>query len=157
MKLSFPSIAIAGLCGLVLGFATSMTHAQNTPATPATPAAEEKVVTTPSGLQYVDLVEGTGPMPQKGQRATVHYIGKLEDGTTFDSSYERGKPFKFYPGMGMVIRGWDEGIPTMKVGGKRKLIIPSKLGYGPSGSGPIPPNATLIFVVELLAVEDVNP
>lgn len=132
-----------------------MTNAQD--ATP-TPPAEEKVITTPSGLQYVDLVVGTGATPQKGQRVSVNYVGRLTDGKKFDSSYDRGKPFKFYPGMGMVIRGWDEGVSTMKVGGKRKLIIPPKIGYGSAGFGDlIPPNATLVFEIELLAVEDVNP
>ncbi len=132
-----------------------MTQAQDSS---ATPASEEKVISLPSGLQYVDLVVGTGATPQKGQRVSVHYVGTLENGKKFDSSYDRAKPFKFYPGMGMVIRGWDEGVSTMKVGGKRKLIVPSKLGYGSAGvPDVIPPNSTLIFVVELLAVEDVTP
>lgn len=132
-----------------------MTQAQDSS---VTPPVEEKVITLPSGLQYVDLVVGTGPSPQKGQRVSVHYLGTLENGKKFDSSYDRGKPFKFYPGMGMVIRGWDEGVSTMKVGGKRKLIIPSKLAYGSAGvQDVIPPNSNLTFIVELLAVEDVSP
>jgi FKBP-type peptidyl-prolyl cis-trans isomerase len=112
-----------------------------------------KVITTDSGLQYIDVVEGTGASPQKGQTATVHYTGTLEDGKKFDSSVDRGQPFEFPIGEGRVIKGWDEGVMSMKVGGKRKLIIPPHLGYGARGAGGvIPPNATLIFEVELLAV-----
>lgn len=155
MKSNFRWIAIAGVCGLALGWSSLMSQAQDAA---STPPAEEKIITLPSGLKYVDIVVGTGATPQKGQRVSVNYVGTLEDGKKFDSSYDRSKPFKFYPGMGMVIRGWDEGVSTMKVGGKRKLIIPSKLGYGSAGvQDVIPPNATLIFEVELLSVEDVNP
>lgn len=116
---------------------------------------ENGVATTASGLQYIDTVEGTGESPTSGQRVTVHYTGTLEDGKKFDSSLDRGEPFTFTIGVGQVIRGWDEGVITMKVGGKRKLIIPSHLGYGPrgAGGGAIPPNATLIFEVELLGVQ----
>jgi peptidylprolyl isomerase len=106
---------------------------------------------TPSGLKYVDEVVGTGASPQKGKRVTVHYTGTLTNGQKFDSSLDRGKPFAFTIGVGQVIQGWDEGVMSMKVGGKRKLMIPSKLGYGARGAGGvIPPNATLIFEVELL-------
>lgn len=113
-----------------------------------------KEITTPSGLKYVDLVEGTGASPQKGQTVTVNYTGTLENGTKFDSSYDHGQPFQFPIGRGRVIRGWDEGLMTMKVGGKRKLIVPSQLGYGPAGNPPkIPGNSTLIFEVELLDVK----
>ncbi|MBE9137158.1 FKBP-type peptidyl-prolyl cis-trans isomerase [Nodosilinea sp. LEGE 07088] len=123
--------------------------------TAETPAdmTDETLITTDSGLQYVDLVEGTGAMPQSGQRVTVHYTGTLEDGTKFDSSRDRGRPFSFQIGVGQVIKGWDEGVGTMRVGGQRKLVIPAELGYGSRGAGGvIPPNATLLFDVELLRI-----
>ena len=114
--------------------------------------------TTPSGLKYVDEVVGTGESPKSGQTVKVHYTGTLEDGTKFDSSVDKGQPYSFRIGSGVVIKGWDEGIMTMKVGGKRRLIIPPKLGYGAAGKGStIPPNATLIFEVELLNVKDGPP
>ena len=110
-------------------------------------------VTTPSGLQYVDLVEGTGECPRPGASVSVHYTGWLTSGKKFDSSLDRGQPFVFPIGRGKVIRGWDEGVATMKVGGKRKLTIPPDLGYGSRGAGGvIPPGATLVFEVELLSV-----
>lgn len=108
-------------------------------------------VTTSSGLQYIDLTVGAGATAQAGQTVSVHYTGWLENGNKFDSSVDRGQPFSFPLGAGRVIKGWDEGVQGMKVGGKRKLIIPSNLGYGARGAGGvIPPNATLIFEVELL-------
>jgi peptidylprolyl isomerase len=110
-------------------------------------------ITTPSGLKYVDIVVGTGASPKPGDRITVHYSGTLENGEKFDSSYDRGQPFPFQIGMGRVIKGWDEGVMTMKVGGKRKLIIPPQLGYGQRDMGKIPPNSTLIFEVELLGIQ----
>jgi FKBP-type peptidyl-prolyl cis-trans isomerase FkpA len=110
-------------------------------------------VTTPSGLKYDDLVVGTGPEAKAGQSVTVHYTGWLTDGKKFDSSKDRKDPFVFSLGAGRVIKGWDEGVQGMKVGGKRKLTIPPGLGYGPRGAGSvIPPNATLVFEVELLKV-----
>lgn len=113
----------------------------------------ENTVTTDSGLQYVDMVEGTGAQPKKGQTVVVHYTGTLEDGSKFDSSRDRNQPFSFKLGVGQVIKGWDEGVGSMKVGGRRKLIIPADLGYGARGAGGvIPPNATLIFDVELLKI-----
>nr|WP_228037539.1 FKBP-type peptidyl-prolyl cis-trans isomerase [Nodosilinea sp. LEGE 06152] len=121
--------------------------------TPETAMPAEDLVTTDSGLQYVDVVEGTGAMPQPGQRVTVHYTGTLENGTKFDSSRDRGRPFTFQIGVGQVIKGWDEGVGTMRVGGQRKLVIPAELGYGSRGAGGvIPPNATLLFDVELLRI-----
>ena len=115
---------------------------------------EEKVVTKPSGLQYVDLKEGTGEEAKAGNRVSVHYTGWLKDGKKFDSSLDRNQPFQFQLGAGMVIQGWDEGVAGMKVGGKRKLIIPPDLGYGKRGAGNvIPPDATLTFEVELLEVK----
>jgi FKBP-type peptidyl-prolyl cis-trans isomerase FkpA len=107
--------------------------------------------TTASGLKYEDLVAGTGAEAKAGQSVTVHYTGWLTDGKKFDSSKDRKDPFVFPLGAGRVIKGWDEGVQGMKVGGKRKLTIPPGLGYGPRGAGNvIPPNATLIFEVELL-------
>lgn len=114
----------------------------------------EEMVTTESGLEYVDLEVGEGPSPKMGDTVAVHYTGWLEDGTKFDSSVDRGQPFEFQVGMGRVIRGWDIGVASMNVGGKRKLIIPPELGYGERGAGGvIPPNATLIFEVELLEIK----
>jgi FKBP-type peptidyl-prolyl cis-trans isomerase len=111
-------------------------------------------ITTASGLKYTDQVIGTGATPQKGQTVTVHYTGTLENGKKFESSVDRGKPADFRIGVGSVIKGWDEGLMTMKVGGKRRLVIPSKLGYGPQGRQPdIPGNSTLIFDIELLGVK----
>lgn len=112
------------------------------------------VTTTASGLQYEDLVTGTGAEAKKGDTVSVHYTGWLTDGTKFDSSVDRNQPFEFQIGAGRVIKGWDEGVAGMKIGGKRKLTIPSELGYGTRGAGGvIPPNATLIFEVELLAIK----
>lgn len=112
------------------------------------------VTTTASGLQYEDLVTGTGAEAKAGNTVSVHYTGWLTDGTKFDSSVDRNQPFEFQIGAGRVIKGWDEGVAGMKIGGKRKLTIPAELGYGTRGAGGvIPPNATLIFEVELLAIK----
>jgi peptidylprolyl isomerase len=113
---------------------------------------------TPTGLKYQDLKEGDGATPKNGQTCVMHYTGWLWEsgakGKKFDSSVDRGQPFEFSLGMGRVIKGWDQGVSTMKVGGKRLLLIPPQLGYGARGSGAvIPPNATLIFEVELLGVK----
>ena len=109
-------------------------------------------ITTASGLKYSDYTVGSGPSPTAGKKVRVHYTGTLADGTKFDSSVDRQQPFEFVIGVGQVIKGWDEGVMTMKPGGRRKLIIPPNLGYGASGSGKIPPNSTLYFDVELLGV-----
>jgi peptidylprolyl isomerase len=110
-------------------------------------------ISTPSGLRYVDEVVGSGDSPKLGQNVTVHYTGTLTDGTKFDSSVDKGQPYTFRIGTGVVIKGWDEGIMTMKVGGKRRLTVPPNLAYGPAGRPGIPPNATLIFEVQLLGIQ----
>jgi peptidylprolyl isomerase len=109
-----------------------------------------KIVKTASGLEIEDIKVGTGPLPKPGQTVTVDYIGSLSDGTQFDSSFDHGQPFQFVLGEGKVIRGWDEGVATMHVGGKRILTVPPDLGYGAQGAGDkIPPNATLTFIIDL--------
>jgi peptidylprolyl isomerase len=121
-----------------------------------TPADEDEaeMVTLPSGLKYRILKEGVGREVKAGDTAVVHYTGKLTNGVVFDSSHRRGEPFSFVLGAGTVIKGWDEGVVGMKVGEKRKLVIPAELGYGSRGSPPsIPPNAKLIFEVELVGVK----
>ena len=139
--------AVAALVGLALALPSfHPAHAQ-----------QGKRMTTASGLQIIEVKEGTGASPA-GKTAVVHYTGWLytngQKGTKFDSSVDRGDPFEFPVGAGRVIKGWDEGVATMKVGGKRTLIIPPELGYGARGAGGvIPPNATLIFEVELLDVK----
>jgi peptidylprolyl isomerase len=121
-------------------------------------AAEAKIVTTKSGLKFEDLKVGTGKVAENGKMVSVHYTGWLDDngkqGKKFDSSLDRGQPFVFPLGAGRVIKGWDEGVAGMKVGGQRRLLIPANLGYGSRGAGAaIPPNADLIFDVELLEVK----
>ena len=127
-------------------------------ALPAFAQTAGKKMTTASGLQIIDTVVGTGVSPKRGQTCVMHYTGWLYNngikGAKFDSSVDRGEPFEFPIGTGRVIKGWDEGVATMKVGGKRTLIIPPALGYGASGAGGvIPPNAVLMFDVELLGVK----
>ena len=127
-------------------------------ATSAAAQTKGKSMTTASGLQIVDIKEGSGDSPKTGQTCVMHYTGWLyengQKGKKFDSSVDRNEPFEFPIGTGRVIKGWDEGVATMKVGGKRTLIIPAALGYGARGAGGvIPPNATLMFDVELLAVK----
>ena len=145
----------------------ALASAPDAPKEPAPkPAAEaatkegktSKMITTPSGLQFEDTVVGTGASPKPGQTCVMHYTGWLwvngAKGKKFDSSVDRGQPFEFQIGLGMVIKGWDEGVMTMKVGGKRTLLIPANLGYGSRGAGGvIPPNATLVFDVELLGIK----
>jgi len=129
-------------------------QAQTPSKSAAKPPKQETIMTTPSGLQYTDIKVGTGAQPQKGNTVKVHYTGTLKDGTKFDSSRDRGEPFSFIIGVGQVIKGWDEGVSTMKVGGRRKLMIPYTLAYGERGyPGAIPPKADLDFDVELLDVK----
>jgi FKBP-type peptidyl-prolyl cis-trans isomerase len=134
---------------LFLFAAVSAAHADNS----APSKTKGKPVTTPSGLKYWDLKKGSGAVAKAGDTVHVHYTGWLTDGKKFDSSLDRGSPFDFKLGAGMVIRGWDEGVAGMKIGGKRQLHIPAGLGYGARGAGGvIPPNADLVFDVELLGV-----
>jgi len=124
------------------------------PAPTKTAPAPAKTIATASGLKYQDLLVGKGPSPKPGSHVMVHYTGWLTNGTKFDSSLDRNQPFAFTLGRGEVIKGWDEGVATMHVGGKRKLTIPPGLGYGSRGAGGvIPPNATLVFEVELLGFQ----
>ncbi len=112
------------------------------------------IVTLPDGLKYVDLAAGHGPLPKPGERVTVTYVGRLQNGTKFDASADHGGSFAFTIGEGQVIKGWDEGVATMRTGGRRKLIVPPELGYGAQGAGGvIPPNATLNFIIQLLKIE----
>ncbi|WP_310424211.1 FKBP-type peptidyl-prolyl cis-trans isomerase [Chamaesiphon sp. VAR_48_metabat_135_sub] len=147
------------MAGAILEPKSVATVSQSTPSPSNSIAmdnAEKQVaeVTTASGLKYVEIAEGTGDTPAKGQTVSVHYTGTLESGKKFDSSRDRNQAFEFQIGEGQVIQGWDEGLSTMKVGGRRKLIIPAELGYGARGAGGvIPPNATLIFDVELLKIK----
>jgi peptidylprolyl isomerase len=154
-------IALAGWCkyGMV-GEASNGTAAASAASTSPSDAGElaskkaHKVVTTKSGLKYVDLVVGKGPSPKPGQSVTVNYLGTFADGAKFDASADHGGTFTFTIGEGQVIKGWDEGVMSMKVGGKRDLIVPPNLGYGPNGAPPvIPPNATLHFRVDLISIQ----
>lgn len=137
--------------------AADSAEAEAAPAAPAatpTPLNPEKTVITDSGLQYTEVVAGQGPQPQQGDVVAVHYTGTLEDGTVFDSSYDRGEPIRFPLGAGMVIPGWEEGIAMMNEGGQAILVIPPDIAYGSQGAGSvIPPNATIIFDVELVSVQ----
>jgi len=138
----------------VVYFAFLRGSPSSTPPSSSSFTPSENMVTTASGLQYEDLVVGNGPEAVAGNVVSVNYTGWLENGTKFDSSFDRGVPYEFPLGQGRVIKGWDEGVVGMKVGGKRRLIIPPSLGYGASGAGgAIPPNATLIFEVELLEIK----
>ena len=143
---------LAALAVLATGTAITLDHP-----TPALAQTAGRPMTTASGLQIIDTQVGTGPSPRTGQTCVMHYTGWLYEngakGKKFDSSLDRGQPFEFPIGQRRVIAGWDEGVATMKVGGKRTLIIPPALGYGARGAGGvIPPNATLMFEVELLGV-----
>lgn len=145
------SLAVAALViGAVIvfkGTASAPKSSSESSATPQAAAQEDAKV------EITDEVVGTGAEAVAGKTVAVHYTGTLTDGTKFDSSYDRGQPFEFMLGTGQVIKGWDQGIAGMKVGGKRKLVIPASLGYGASGQGSIPPNATLVFETELVEVK----
>jgi peptidylprolyl isomerase len=148
-------VLLRAIAAAALGGALALTALV---ATPASAQTQGKTMTTASGLQIADSKIGTGAQPKTGQTCVMHYTGWLYDngvkGAKFDSSLDRGEPFEFAIGRGQVIKGWDEGVATMQVGGKRTLIIPPQLGYGARGAGGvIPPNATLIFDVELLGVK----
>ena len=148
MRVLSRRVALATTLSLVATGVTAMSEAANA----------QPVTTTPSGLKIIDLKVGTGPSPKPGQTCVMNYTGWLYEngnkGKKFDSSLDRNQPFSFPIGQHQVIAGWDEGVATMKVGGKRTLIIPPELGYGARGAGGIiPPNATLIFDVELLSVK----
>jgi peptidylprolyl isomerase len=148
MKLPLVAAALAVMLG-----AGAASAATPVPTAPHSAKLGPKM-TTPSGLEYQDEVVGTGAQPAKGQHVTVHYTGTLQDGTKFDSSRDRNEPFTFTIGEGEVIKGWDEGVMSMHVGGRRKLTIPPQLAYGSRGAGGvIPPNATILFDVELLGVK----
>ncbi len=154
------SLLLAGAAALAFAaLPVSGSQRDNTaPSKDAEKKSESKMTKTSSGLQYEDTVPGTGASPKSGQTCVMHYTGWLWEndakGKKFDSSVDRGKPFEFVIGQGQVIKGWDEGVSTMKVGGRRTLVIPPTLGYGARGAGGvIPPNATLLFEVELLGVK----
>ena len=144
-------LALRNLTTTLVLFLLTIAVARADPSAPS--KTRGKPVTTPSGLKYWDLKKGSGATAKAGDSVQVHYTGWLTDGKKFDSSVDRGSPFVFKLGAGMVIKGWDEGVAGMKIGGKRQLHIPAELGYGARGAGDaIPPNADLIFDVELLGV-----
>lgn len=159
-RMSLGMVLLLGTCLTVpLAACGDGEEASPTPTVPATeveggpPVVSGEPMVTASGLQIIDIEVGTGDSPQSGQTVEVHYTGWLADGTKFDSSLDRGQPFSFVLGVGQVIQGWDEGVASMKVGGKRRLFIPPELGYGEARRPPvIPANAQLIFDVELLAI-----
>jgi peptidylprolyl isomerase len=124
-----------------------------TPQSSGPPAVPGEPTVTGSGLGFIDVSEGSGDAPEAGQTVVVNYTGWLDDGTKFDSSLDRGRPFEFVLGVDPVIDGWEEGLASMKVGGKRRLLIPAELAYGEAGQGSIPPNADLTFDVELLEIK----
>ncbi|MBL7686072.1 MAG: FKBP-type peptidyl-prolyl cis-trans isomerase [Deltaproteobacteria bacterium] len=142
-------ILTTSLLSILLAFSAPVFSANTTTA----PVTTSKSTTTPSGLKIEDIKVGTGAPAVVGKKVKVHYTGWLLDGTKFDSSKDRGDPFVFTLGAGEVIKGWDEGVTTMKIGGTRKLTIPAELAYGPRAMGKIKPNSTLVFEVELLGVQ----
>jgi len=140
---------------VTLGLSVGCTKKDAATSTPGSAPAKIENISSVDSLKIDELKVGSGAEAVAGKAVTVHYTGWLTDGKKFDSSVDRGQPFKFNLGAGMVIKGWDQGVAGMKVGGKRKLFIPPNMGYGERGTpgGPIPPNATLIFEVELLGVQ----
>jgi len=166
--LRYRRLVLAGMLLAVLSSGTMVQIFSNANAAPSnnTPAptgmasneidkeSGKPVITTASGLKYVELVVGTGAAAKAGDHVFMNYVGKLSDGTVFDASAKHGGPFDFVLGTGSVIKGWDEGVAGIKIGGKRKLIIPPQLGYGMQGAGGvIPPNATLTFETELVSIK----
>lgn len=144
-------IFLAVVTYFALGLNGKSGNNANIKTTPETITTED--VKIPDNLKIEDTLEGTGSAVKTGDTVSIHYAGTLEDGTPFDNSYDRGEPFETPIGAGQVIKGWDLGVVGMKVGGKRRLTIPPELGYGEQGSGAIPPNATLIFDVELIEIK----
>jgi len=163
-SLRYRRLIFAGMLFLAFGtidqlfFSSSLQAQTPAPTGAATSAEKDKetgkpIITTPTGLKYVDLVVGTGQAVKTGDHVSVNYVGKLLDGTKFDASADHGGTFDYVQGVTSLIAGWTEGTSTMKVGGKRKLIIPPQLGYGMQGAGDaVPPNATLIFEIELVSI-----
>ena len=153
----FAALSFGANSSIFSSFAQAQTNAAPAPAPAGANVEKDKdtgkpIVTTPSGLKYVDLVVGTGPAVKQGDHVSVNYVGKLLDGTKFDASADHGGTFDYVQGVTSLIAGWTEGTSTMKVGGKRKLIIPPQLGYGMQGAGDaVPPNATLIFEIEVVS------
>lgn len=157
-NLSF-SLAFCAIIAFFAFAAQAQTRPRKTPikrpAIKASPAPlSTGAVRTPSGLTYLITQKGMGRLPKVGETVVVHYTGTLTNGVKFDSSHDSGRPYAFPLGKGQVIKGWDEGIGKLRVGDQAILLVPSSLGYGPGGRGPIPPNATMIFIVELVEIKD---
>jgi peptidylprolyl isomerase len=147
------ALATAAVIVVIIGGGIILKRQATAPAQPISSADKATQAVTNGDIKIVDTVVGTGTEATKGKKVTVQYTGKLEDGTKFDSSYDHGQPFTFTLGVGQVIKGWDQGVNGMKVGGKRTLTIPPELGYGAQSQSGIPANSTLIFDVELLDVQ----
>lgn len=152
----FVAVAV-GLIAVGMWYANKMTEESQTSAVSAGVAAQQAQQKIMDNFKMTDVTVGTGEEAKNGDFVTVNYVGTLDNGTKFDSSYDRGTPFQFTLGASQVIKGWDLGVLGMKVGGKRTLVIPPELGYGARAMGPIPPNSTLHFTVELLKVQSSTP